>query len=199
MNNDFKCKFECNRCGTCCTDKKTIVNLTKTDIIRLKHSLKLDIKELLEITSFYVLGESQSSEIFDQMVIPPILTERGQSFVALRKKDDGSCIFYNQEKKKCRIYSIRPCFCRTFPFSFNLNEDEKVKILITEKGKKYCEGINDKAPVIDVKSWKSLGKKALKDLEKNANFIFNWNKNEKNPTAKKFLEKAGLISQQSET
>ncbi len=199
MTNDYEFKFECNRCGTCCTDNKTIVNLTITDLNRLKNGLNLDIDELLEITSFYVLKEMQSSEALEQMVIPPITTEKGKSFIALRKNEDGNCIFYNQEKKKCRIYSIRPCFCRTFPFSFNLNEDEKVKILITEKGKKYCEGINDKAPVIDVKSWKSLGKKALKDLEKNANFIFNWNKNEKNPTAKKFLEKAGLISQQSET
>ena len=198
MGNHELFKFECNRCGTCCTDKETIVNLTRTDIVRLKNGLKLDINELLEITSFYILEESQFSEIIDQMVIPPILTERGQSFIALRKKDDGSCIFYNQEKKKCRIYSIRPCLCRTFPFSFKMLDTKKVNILITKKGKEYCSGLNEQAPLIDIKYWKSLGVKALKDLENNAIFIFNWNEKEKNPTAKKFLEAVSLISQQGD-
>ena len=196
MNNDFKCKFECTRCGTCCTDKKTIVNLTKTDLLRLKDGLKLETSELLEITSFYVLDESQSSEIIDQMVIPPIHTEKGQSFIALRKKEDGSCIFYNHEKKKCRIYPIRPCLCRTFPFSFKGPENKQIDILITKKGEEYCPGLSEQAPLIEVKYWKSLGAKALIDLENNAIFIFNWNEKQKNPTAKKFLEEVSLISQQ---
>ena len=199
MTKDFKIKFECNRCGACCTDNKTIVNLTITDLDRLKKGLNLNIDELLEVTSFYVLQEFQSSEIIDQMVIPPIMTEKGKSFIALRKKKDGSCIFYNQEKKKCRIYSIRPCFCRTFPFSFKIHENKRVNILITAKGKQYCQGLSDQAPIIDVESWKSLGKKALNDLERNAIFIFKWNETQKNPTAKKFLEKVSLISQQNKT
>jgi uncharacterized protein len=199
MTNDYEFKFECNRCGTCCTDNKTIVNITITDLNRLKNGLNLNIDELLEITSFYVLQEMHSSVALEKMVIPPIMTEKAKSFIALRKNEEGCCIFYDKKKKKCRIYSIRPCFCRTFPFSFSQNEYKKVNIIITEKGKRYCEGINDKAPLINIEYWKSLGKKALKDLEKNANFIFNWNKKEKNPTARKFLEKASLISQQSET
>lgn len=195
MNNEFECKFECNQCGICCTDKKTIVNLTKTDILRLKNGLKLETNELLEITSFYVLDDSQSSEIIDQMVIPPILTEKGKSFIALRKKENGICIFYNQEKKKCRIYPIRPCLCRTFPFSFKMLENKELDILITKKGREYCPGLNEQAPLINVEYWKSLGVKALKDLENNAIFIFNWNEKQKNPTAKKFLEVVSLISQ----
>ena len=198
MNTDYKFKFQCTRCGTCCTDRNTIVNLTITDLSRLKNGLNLDIDDLLEITSFYVLHESPTPEIIDKMVIPPILTERGKSFVALRKKKDGNCIFYNQEKKMCRIYSIRPCLCRTFPFSFRLSENKKIKILITEKGKQYCPGLNEQAPLINVESWKSLGNKALIDLEKNAVFIMNWNEKEKNPTARKFLEKVSSISQHSE-
>jgi Fe-S-cluster containining protein len=195
MNDGYLFKFECNRCGTCCTDKKTIVNLTKTDIVRLKNGLKLDIDELLEITSFYVLNESQCSEIIDQMVIPPIITERGKTFVALRKKEDGSCIFYNLEEKKCRIYSIRPCLCRTFPFSFRMLETKEIDILITKKGKEYCPGLSEQSPFINVVYWKSLGVKALKDLEKNAIFIFDWNRRQKNPTAKKFLEQMSSVSQ----
>lgn len=199
MDNDYKFKFECTRCGTCCTDNKTIVNLTITDLNRLKNGLKLDLDELLEITSFYLFNESPNSEIIDKMVIPPINTERGKSFIALRKKVDGHCIFYNQEKEKCRIYSIRPCFCRTFPFSFRLLENDKIEILITEKGKQYCPGLNEHAHLINVEYWKSLGVKTLKDLEKNTAFILDWNKQEKSPTAKKFLKKVSLKSQQSKT
>lgn len=199
MNKDYKFKFECTRSGTCCTDNKTIVNLTITDLNRLKNGLKLDLDELLEITSFYLFNESSYSEIAEKMVIPPINTERGKSFIALRKKEDGQCIFYNQEKKKCRIYSIRPNFCRTFPFSFRMLENKKIEILITEKGKQYCPGLNEHAHLINVEYWKSLGVKTLKDLEKNAVFILEWNKQEKNPSAKKFLKKVSLKSQQSKT
>lgn len=182
-------RFECERCGKCCLDKNTIVNLTFDDLKRLKNGLKLTTDELLEITSFYLFKESFSPDTIKKMVVPPINTEKGKSFIALRKIESGMCFFYNSESKKCRIYSIRPCFCRTFPFSYNLNQNNEIRILTTEKGKEYCCGLNEQAPLINIDQWNSLGIKALKELEKNANFVLKWNEREKKPTIKKFLEK----------
>jgi Fe-S-cluster containining protein len=123
------------------------------------------------------------------MVIPPINTEKGKSFIALRKVEGGKCLFFNSETKKCRIYSIRPCFCRTFPFSYISTQNNKIRVLLTEKGKEYCPGLNEHAPLINIDQWISLGIKALKELETNAKFVIEWNEREKKPTAKKFLEK----------
>jgi len=181
-------KFECIRCGKCCSDTKTIVNLTFDDLKRLKEGLNLTLDDLLQITSFYLFKESLSLDTFEKMVIPPINTEKGKSFIALRKVEGGRCFFYNIEAKKCRIYSIRPCFCRTFPFSYNLTNDNKIHILLTAKGKEYCPGLNDQAPLIKVDQWNSLGIKTLKELERNSKFVLQWNEGEKKPTAKKFLE-----------
>ena len=44
-----KLRFACTRCGNCCTDKDTLVNLTFLDILRIKDGLKLDLKEVLDI------------------------------------------------------------------------------------------------------------------------------------------------------
>lgn len=188
MDENSSFKFECIRCGKCCSDQYTIVNLTFGDLKRLKYRLKLNSNELLEITSFYLFKEQVSSEIIEKMVIPPINTEKGKSFIALRKVEGGKCIFYHPETKKCRVYSIRPCFCRTFPFSYNLTHNNNIRIMITNKGMEYCPGLNEKSPLINMEVWKALGIKALQELETNAKLVSKWNEQVKNPTAKGFLE-----------
>lgn len=40
----------------------------------------------------------------------------------LKRRDDSSCIFYDAEKRACRIYERRPDSCRTFPFSIVTKE-----------------------------------------------------------------------------
>lgn len=36
----------------------------------------------------------------------------------LKAKKDGYCIFFDNDKKTCKIYNIRPADCRIFPFGF---------------------------------------------------------------------------------
>jgi Fe-S-cluster containining protein len=126
------------------------------------------------------------------MVVPPIKTEKGASFVGLKKDANGICIFYDINNKKCRIYSIRPNFCRTFPFSFRFENEKletgKIQLVITEKGKEYCLGIDEKSPEIDLDFWLNLGKDVLSDLQDNKEFSEKWNKKEISPTAKKHIE-----------
>jgi Fe-S-cluster containining protein len=195
INSQNNPKFSCVRCGNCCKDKNTIVNLTYSDILRIKNGLKLSLDELLDILGFYIFPSSIDKRIKKRLVIPPLKTQKGLSFVGLMKSKDGKCIFYDDKNKKCLIYSIRPNFCRTFPFTFIIDENdpEKIRILITEKGKDYCLGLKEDAPKIIKKNWLRLGKRVLKDLKINADFIRNWNISVEldkiNPSVKNFLLK----------
>ena len=192
-------KFECIRCGHCCTDRNTIVNLSYIDILRIKRGLGLTLEELLEIVGFYIYTDQLNEKTRSKLVMPPLETERGLSFIGLMKNSIGTCLFYDIKNKKCLIYSIRPDFCRTFPFTFKTNpiksqnQDASIKILLTEKGKEYCLGLTDSAPFINNTEWRHLGKKVLENLRKNANLINQWNtliKKEKIiPSVKNFLLK----------
>jgi Fe-S-cluster containining protein len=197
MNDLENLRFACIRCGNCCTDKDTLVNLTYLDILRIKKELKLDINEVLDILGFYIFDKTLSSEDKKRMVFTPLETEKGLAFVALLKNSLGGCYFYKSENKKCLIYDLRPMLCRTFPFSFGLKDEkevetnDKLKIIYTEKGKQYCPGIGTEAPLIDNEYWNKLGIKTLDDLKKNHKVIQKWNESVRKgiitPTAKKFL------------
>ncbi len=197
MNDLKNLRFECTRCGNCCTDKDTLVNLTYLDIIRIKKGLKLELKEILNLIGFYIYENKITNDDKEKMVIEPIETEKGLAFIALRKSSLGGCYFYNSTQKKCLIYNLRPMLCRTFPFTFGIlneksNEDKnKIDLFYTEKGKHYCPGISDEAPLISVQKWKNLGQITLEELEKNYKVIKEWNDMVKigkiMPLAKKFL------------
>ncbi|MFW9971371.1 MAG: hypothetical protein ACFFDF_14350, partial [Candidatus Odinarchaeota archaeon] len=86
---------------------------------------------------------------------------------------------------------------RTFPFTFDLlNENYKetknnIEIKYTEKGKQYCPGINEKAPLINYENYIKLGEKTFEELEMNYKVVKEWNNLVKErriiPTAEKFL------------
>ncbi|MFX1374372.1 MAG: YkgJ family cysteine cluster protein [Promethearchaeota archaeon] len=199
MTDVDRLRFKCTRCGNCCTDKSTLVNLTYLDILRIQKGLNLDVNEILEIVGFYIFEKKLSKDDEKKLVISPIETEKGLAFTALLKNSEGICYFYNPDKNRCSIYELRPQFCKTFPFSFELLKEKKVendmelKIIYTEKGKKYCPGIEQNAPVIDYNFWLKVGKETVKQIKKNHEFIKKWNeaarKGEIVPSAKKFIIK----------
>ncbi|MBA7504459.1 hypothetical protein ES706_03102 [subsurface metagenome] len=190
-------KFRCIYCANCCSDKKTIVNATYLDILRITKGLNLTFNEILEILGFYIYEKNFSNDFIKKMVIPPIITEKGNTFVGLLKKSTGACIFLN-EKKKCKIYNLRPMFCRTFPFTFKVlnlrrsNLKINVQMFYTIKAKEYCKGISDNAPYISNKKWVKIGKKVIVELKENNKFIEIWNMNVKKgrikPTAQNFIK-----------
>lgn len=183
MVNLKELKFICTRCGNCCTDKDTIVNVTYLDILRLSKGLKLNLRETLDIIGFYVFGKGLTKITREQMVISPVETEKGLAFPGLLKKEHSECFFYDSKEKKCKVHKIRPMFCRTFPFTFKMstikeNENKKeIKIFYTEKAKLYCPGIGSDAPIIKYDYWVELAKKTIKEL--NSNYVFNKNWNDK--------------------
>jgi len=197
MTSELELRFECTKCGNCCSDTKTLVNMTYHDILRIKKGLNLTIDELIEIIGFYVFESEPSRGALKKMVIPPIKTEKGLSFIGLRKKDTGKCYFYDEENKKCLIYLLRPNFCITFPFSFRTiyNKQErkkkKLEIYYTTKGLQFCPGIKQTAPLIEKNEWIELGKITIKNLIENNVLIEKWNdavtKGKIKPSAKNFI------------
>ena len=174
-------RFKCIRCGNCCTDEKTIVNLTYSDILRIKEGLNLSLKEVIEIIGFYFYDKELSEEERKKMVITPMMTEKGLAFAGLRKDDSGVCYFYDKNTERCKIYDLRPNFCRTFPFFFRIFFDEsnktraKIKMDYTEKGKQYCSGIGVEMPLVNEDEWINVGVKTIEDLNDNHIVIQRWN------------------------
>jgi len=196
---DFKeLRFKCQRCGDCCVDKNTLVNITYSDILRIKDGLRLeDLQEILEILGFYIFDKTPTEEEIRKMVVPPIETERGLAFTGLKKKSSGKCYFYDDKGKKCLIYKIRPMFCRTFPFTFRIffNKEipnkAKIKMQYTEKSIEYCPGIGENAPLIDEDEWIKVGKTTIEEMNANNVLIGKWNeackKGKIEPTARNFV------------
>lgn len=197
MSNTNELRFECVHCGNCCTDSNTLVNTTYIDILRIRDGLNLTEDEVIEILGFYIFEKKPTVEQIAKMVVPPIETERGLAFIGLKKKSNSHCYFYNNRKKRCSIYEVRPEFCRTFPFTFKLlitkeNLDKKsIKILFTEKGLEYCQGIGKESPVIKMDHWSNLGQEVIQNLAKNAVLIEKWNESVKKgvitPSVKNFV------------
>ncbi len=197
MDEKKEYRFGCTKCGKCCSNKNLLVNMTYNDILAIKKGLKLSLDELLEILGFYVFQNKPTDEDLKKMVIPPILTEHGPAFPCIKKKSSGACYFFDEKEKKCKIYSLRPNFCRTFPFSFKLlidkrdNTKAKIKMYHTEKGKEICSGIKDDAPIINRDEWIKVGKITVEDVNDNNILVDKWNEavREKkiSPSAKNYL------------
>ncbi len=194
---DPKFRFECSRCGKCCTAKDTLVNVTYQDIIRIKEGLKLSLEEVIDILGFYVFEKKPSVEELKKMIVPPIETENGLAFTGLRKKPSGKCYFYDDDGKKCSIYKLRPNFCKTFPFSFSIIRDKKeptkakIKMFYTVKSMEYCPGISKKAPLINESNLIKLGKRVIEEMGNNNIVIEKWNeavkKGKIKPSARSFV------------
>ena len=85
-------RFECTRCGACCTGEPGFVWVTDEEIEAIAEFRK---EPLDEVEGLY--------------------TRRAKGRVTLREKANGDCVFF-ERKKGCTIYSVRPPQCRTWPF-----------------------------------------------------------------------------------
>ena len=189
--------FKCVQCGKCCSDKNTIVNLTYSDVLRIQWDQNLGFEELLDIVGFYIFDEPITDEQKEKMVLPHIETQNGPAFLGLRKNDDGTCIFLNNNKK-CKIYKARPDICRTFPFHFHSTphkdqmEKMNVSIEYAAKAIEYCPGIKKSSPLIGNTKWMIIGKLTLENIIRDAIFIKRWNKavesNKVKPIAENYLK-----------
>ena len=87
-------KFTCSECGDCCTGAPGFVWVNKAEIAALAEAVGEDDIEQFEAMHVRKVGIRKS----------------------LRELSDGSCVLFDQESRKCTVYSARPRQCRTWPF-----------------------------------------------------------------------------------
>ncbi len=115
----YKYKFkpsECEACGgQCCTGESGYIWTKYEEIKNMAEFVNLSVEDfatiyLKKVKHRYSLIEKKLSE------------------------DNYACIFFDENIKRCTIYSVRPMQCRTFPFWEQFKNDE-------EEVRKECPGI----------------------------------------------------------
>jgi Fe-S-cluster containining protein len=150
--------------------------VTGSDISRLSLVLGLGVPEILRAIEFYILNESE--EVPDGLQhIPRVVTEKGPAFIALKKMENGDCIFLRDNQ--CMIHVIRPAVCVSFPFVFKKEDDDFSWGLNARK--EICPGL-DQGSEVQSSDLLSTAEKVLDDLAEFQRFVDDWN--EQNPEAK---------------
>jgi len=83
--------FSCLRCGRCCGGEPGYVWLDTNEIFAIANFLEMDVADTLRSFARRVAGR-----------------------ISLRELENGDCVFLADGR--CRIYSVRPLQCRTYPF-----------------------------------------------------------------------------------
>lgn len=86
-------RFKCTACGDCCTGAPGYVWVNKAEIEALAAEVGLDIAEF-EAKYVRLIGIRKS----------------------LVEYPNGDCVFFDNKTRKCKVYSVRPRQCRTWPF-----------------------------------------------------------------------------------
>ena len=106
----------CEACGGhCCTGETGYIWTKYEEIDAIASFLQLSIEEF---ATRYLRKVKHRYSLIEKQLSP----------------DNFACIFFDESKKRCSIYPVRPLQCRTFPFweQFKNNEDEV---------RKECPGI----------------------------------------------------------
>lgn len=85
-------KFECTRCGACCTGAPGYVWVNEEEIEALA-TIRGETVEQFGLKFLRQVGEH----------------------ISLVEKPGGNCVFWDR-KKGCTVYAARPVQCRTWPF-----------------------------------------------------------------------------------
>ncbi|TFG30800.1 YkgJ family cysteine cluster protein [Candidatus Thorarchaeota archaeon] len=180
-------RFECTRCGSCCRDRQILVTVTSNDIIRISKALELIPSEILRALDFYIVEPGTSPPVGLEK-IPYITTERGQAYVALKKLENGDCIFLKDNE--CMIHPVRPRVCKSFPFVFNETDGKRSWGLSAKK--EICPGLG-KGVRISANELGSLAIEILQDFENYRKFADWWNSSSTSFTALAFIDEVFSI------
>jgi uncharacterized protein len=86
-------KFKCTQCGDCCTGAPGYVWVNKEEIAALALRFNLSVED------------------FEQDYVRKVGVRK-----SLIEYDNGDCVFFDGEKRRCTVYEDRPRQCRTWPF-----------------------------------------------------------------------------------
>jgi len=177
---DDKIHFECIRCGACCREESLLVTVTGRDLVRISVILGLKSRELIRAVDFYLAsGITTQDGLRD---FPALNTEKGPAFLALKKMENGDCVFLKDNL--CMIHTIRPVVCRSFPFVFQDAGDHRKWGLSARKD--ICPGLGSVPQVLGA-DLIELADTVLEDLIIFREFADEWN-SVKNPSAQKLIE-----------
>jgi hypothetical protein len=113
-------RFECTRCGRCCTGVSGYVWVDEAEIIALARQLGLGLDD------------------FGRRYLRRV----GARYALIDRPGTGECVFY--DGAACTVYPARPRQCRSFPFwPKNLASSDAWEATAT-----CCEGIDDGAPLV---------------------------------------------------
>ena len=161
--------FECTKCGSCCREKSMLITLIGNDIVRISTALGLSPEETMRALDFYILDEKNPVPVGLQG-IPSPNTERGPIFIALKKMENGDCIFLKDDI--CMIHTFRPTVCRSFPFVFQETTGGRTWGLSAVKH--ICPGLGT-GPRVSEKEIQELSELVLENLHTYRVFINEWN------------------------
>lgn len=105
-------RFECTRCGACCTGEPGIIRVSGAEIDAIAAYLEIPLEE---IRDRYVRMDAED--------------------LGIREREDGACSFWS--KHGCAVYLVRPLQCRLYPFWFRLLRNPDA----WEAESKRCPGI----------------------------------------------------------
>ncbi|MFW9982232.1 MAG: YkgJ family cysteine cluster protein [Candidatus Thorarchaeota archaeon] len=172
--------FECTKCGACCREDSILVTLTGRDLNHISMGLGLNTNELIQAVDFYITDDSISLDGLRDF--PALNTEKGPAYIALKKMENGDCIFLKENQ--CMIHAIRPVVCMSFPFVFQ-DEGEHRKWGLSAM-KHICPGLGSGPKVMESELIK-LANTVLEALFLFREFANEWNKNDE-VTAEKLLD-----------
>ena len=111
-------RFECRRCGNCCTMLNDGAPVYVRDVKRIARHLGLSVYRFLRRYCRIAFREVYFDE--GPLVIPMIFT----------------CVFYSNHSKACSIHDVKPNLCLLAPFISLLIHSEKMIAGLEE----HCEG-----------------------------------------------------------
>jgi Fe-S-cluster containining protein len=86
-------RFKCTQCGDCCTGAPGYVWVNSAEIAVLAHKLGVDVPE------------------FEKKFVRQVGARK-----SLVEFENGDCVFFDGQARKCTVYDARPRQCRTWPF-----------------------------------------------------------------------------------
>ena len=137
-------KTECQRCGFCCALRPCIP--TPDELENIAKYLKMSVKECMK--KYFVIDSFDGIHKFIFPAKECQLDITGEYISSRRTYDMGYCVFYDKNKKICKIFPVRPEHARTSNCWDN-NNNNKGKAncdqAILSWGEiditKYCDGI----------------------------------------------------------
>jgi Fe-S-cluster containining protein len=119
-------RFQCTRCGECCTRLRGNVPLSSTDVRRISRQLGLSIRSFVDAYGLHVVDRVHvGGRVLD---IPSI---------ELRVPRSGTCVFLDEERR-CAIQDVKPSVCDRTPFVGYVAEGSA---RAWREASSYCPGI----------------------------------------------------------